>query len=199
MWLANTIMVNTPNGYAEMGIFSAADRWRTAIRFLPTLLGGVALPMLSSLQGTSEKGRYYKVLWTNVKLSFSLSLAAAAPIALLAPWIMASYGHGFSEGRWVLVSLSLVSVMTATSWIIGTALVSEGLMWSIFWLNLSWGSLLVFSCWILRGRGAQGLATAYLVAEGLRLICMSAIVRWRRTIAVEIRDLDAMQSVTGPT
>jgi O-antigen/teichoic acid export membrane protein len=183
MWLANAIIVNTPNGYAEMGVFSAADRWRTAIRFLPTLLGGVALPMLSSLQRTSDQGRYYKVLWTNVKLSFSLSLAAAVPIALLAPWIMASYGHGFSEGRWVLVNLSAVSVITATSWVMGQILITEALMWSLFWLNLSWAGVLVLCCWLLRGRGAQGLATAYLVAEGLRLMCVFAIVRWRQNIA----------------
>jgi O-antigen/teichoic acid export membrane protein len=116
-------------------------------------------------------------------LSFSLSLAAAVPIALLAPWIMASYGHGFSEGRWVLVNLSAVSVITATSWVMGQILITEALMWSLFWLNLSWAGVLVLCCWLLRGRGAQGLATAYLVAEGLRLMCVFAIVRWRQNIA----------------
>jgi O-antigen/teichoic acid export membrane protein len=176
MWMANTILVNIPNGYSEMGIFSAADRWRTAIRFVPSLLAGVALPMLSSLQATSNREKFNRVLWANVKLSFGLSLAAALPIAFLARGIMASYGHGFAEGKWVLVNLSVVSVITATSWILSQALASKGRVWAIFFLNVIWGSVLVGACYLLRYRGAQGLAFAYLAAESARLLWLYLIL-----------------------
>lgn len=179
MWIANAVMVNVPNGYGEMGIFNAADRWRTAIRFLPFLLSGVALPMLSSLQGKSNREKYNRVLVTNVKLSFGLAMAAAVPIALLSYWIMASYGHGFAEGRWVLITLAAVSVITATSWILGNALTSDGRVWVTFFLNLSWAAVLLSISWLLRFRGAQGLAYAYLAAESVRLACMWVVTKNR--------------------
>ena len=59
MWIANMILVTTPGGYAEMGVFNAADRWRTAILFLPSLLGGVTLPMLASLRGEAASQKYH--------------------------------------------------------------------------------------------------------------------------------------------
>jgi O-antigen/teichoic acid export membrane protein len=143
MWLANMVMVNAPNGYGEMGVFSAADRWRTAIMFLPTLLGGVALPMLSSISAESDLRRFNKMLWANVAISSFASLAVAAPIALLAPWIMASFGPGFEEGTGVLVLLCATAVAHAAYWIIGQSLVSKGRMWTMFSLNLGWAILLV--------------------------------------------------------
>jgi len=169
MWVANLLMVNGPGGYAEMGLFSAADRWRTAIMFLPALLGGVALPMLSSLAGNSSARQFQKLFRANVAISFLLSLAAAVPIAALSPWIMRSYGLAFSEGSWVLVILCATAVMHAAYWIIGQSLVSKGRVWTIFRLNLGWALLLLGSIWFLRHHGAKGLATSYLVADGFRL------------------------------
>lgn len=170
MWIVNMMVVNTAGGYAEMGLFSAADRWRTAIMFIPTLLGGVTLPMLASLQGEAASRQYQKVLLTNIKLSVLASCAIAAPIALLAPWIMGSYGPGFREGTWVLVTLCIVSVAHAAYWIIGQSLVSHGRMWTMFSFNLGWAALLLSSGWYLREYGAMGLAIAYLIADSARLV-----------------------------
>jgi O-antigen/teichoic acid export membrane protein len=169
MWLANMILVNSPGGYGEMGIFTAADRWRTAILFLPSLLGGVVLPMLASLQGEGASSTYQRLLWANIKLSAALSLAAAAPIALLAPFIMGSYGPGFRQGTWVLVTLCSTSIVFAVYWIVGQSMLSRGHVWTMFCFNLGWGATLLVSEWLLRGHGAKGLALAYLLAETGRM------------------------------
>ena len=50
------------------------------------------------------------LLWTNIKLSVLASVAVAAPVAFLAPWIMAGFGPSFADGTWVLVILCLTSV-----------------------------------------------------------------------------------------
>jgi O-antigen/teichoic acid export membrane protein len=165
MWLTNMMMVKTPGGYSQMGIFSAADRWRTAIVFLPALLGGVTLPMLASLRGEAELRNYHNLLWNSVMLSVSASLAIAAPVAVAAPWIMASYGPAFREGTLVLVTLCAASVSFSAYWIVGQALISGGHVWIMFALNLGWASTLLTSAWVLRSHGAQGLALAYLVAN----------------------------------
>jgi O-antigen/teichoic acid export membrane protein len=169
MWLANMILVNTRDGYAEMGIFNAADRWRTAILFLPSLVGSVTLPMLARLRGEAATERYHNLLRTNIKLSTLASFGVAAPVALLAPWIMGRFGPGFAEGSWVLVTLCLTSVAFSAYWIIGQSLVSRGHVWTIFRFNLGWAAMLLTSGWLLRGYGAQGLALAYLLADSARL------------------------------
>jgi O-antigen/teichoic acid export membrane protein len=169
MWLANAILVRTPGGFAEMGLFNAADRWRTLILFLPSLLGGVTLPMLASLRGEAAVQKYHHLLWTNIKLSVLASSAIAAPIALFAPWIMASFGPGFRDGTWVLVTLCTTAVVFAPYWIVGQSLVSRGHVWTMFLFNLGWAVTLLASEWLLRGHGARGLALAYLMADMARL------------------------------
>jgi O-antigen/teichoic acid export membrane protein len=177
MWLANLLMVNGPDGYAQMGLFSAADRWRTAIGFLPALLGGVALPMLSSVSGESDSRRFQKLLRANVAICFALSLAVALPISALAPWIMRSYGAEFTEGRWVLIILCFTAIIQATYWIIVQSLVSKNRVWTLFWTNVGWAILLLGISWSLRMHGARGLAIAYLAADAFRLLVGLIICR----------------------
>src|SRR5262249_28285495 len=43
-WGTSTLLVNQPNGYAEMGILNATNTWFQAVTFLPYLLGQVLLP-----------------------------------------------------------------------------------------------------------------------------------------------------------
>jgi O-antigen/teichoic acid export membrane protein len=169
MWVANTILVTAPGGFAEMGLFNAADRWRTAILFLPSLLGGVTLPMLSSLRGEAAAHKYHNLLWNNIKLSLLASAAIAGPIALLAPWIMGSFGPGFRDGTWVLVTLCATAVVFSPYWIVGQSLVSRGHVWTMFLFNLGWAVMLLSAEWLLRGYGARGLALAYLLADTTRL------------------------------
>jgi hypothetical protein len=38
-WICSAILVNRPNGYAEMGVFNAANQWYGALLFLPVTLG----------------------------------------------------------------------------------------------------------------------------------------------------------------
>jgi O-antigen/teichoic acid export membrane protein len=186
MWIANMILVNGQDGYAEMGIFSAADRWRTAILFLPLLLGSVTLPMLARLRGEAATEKYHALLRTNIKLSALTSLAVALPIALMAPWIMARFGPGFADGSWVLVTLCSTSVVFAAYWIVGQSLVSRGHVWTMFRFNLGWATILLTSAWLLRGQGAQGLAASYLLADSARLI-VSLVYTYR------MRSLDGCQ------
>jgi O-antigen/teichoic acid export membrane protein len=180
VWVANAILVNTPNGYAAMGVFSGADRWRTAVMFLPALLGGVALPMLTSLRAEESITIYQKVLWANIKLSTGAALSIAIPIAMLSPWIMASYGKGFTEGKWVLVLLCISCVAASADWIIGQSLFSRGRVWLKFWLNTLWGVEFLTTAWLLRERGASALALAYVFADCSRLATVSLVMRLER-------------------
>ena len=164
MWAASSILVNQPHGYAEMGIFSAANQWRNAVAFLPALLSQPLLSMLSNLS-VGDSGSFRKLLRANLLLSFGLSLLKAAPIVVRSSWILKAYGGGFVVGRLVLILLVLATVISSTAAVIGQAIASLGRMWWGFNLNTVW-ALMLLSCAVLLvpRYGALGLATAFLAS-----------------------------------
>jgi O-antigen/teichoic acid export membrane protein len=176
-WLASAIIVHTPNGYAELGVFSAASQWRNAILFVPTLLGGVALSVLSNLRGSADGDQYRKLLGTNIRINLFSSASVAVVVALGASWIMSRYGRGFESGGLVLQVLCAASVIAATLTAVGQFMTAEGRIWAGFALNGVWAVVLVSSCTLLKNYGALGLALANLSAYAVHLVTVSAYVK----------------------
>ena len=161
-WAVNTMLVNQPGGYAEMGVFSAASQWKNAVVFLPSLL---SQPLLSILSNVGERDRrsFRKLLRANILLAFAISSSLAAPIILCASWIMKAYGPDFRDGRPVLILLVLAAVISVTAGVIGQAIASLGRMWWGLTLNLVWAVVMLAAAIFLVPRhGALGLALAFL-------------------------------------
>ncbi len=177
-WGCNALLVNQAGGYAQMGIFDAANQWRAAILFIPGMVGQVVLPMLSNLHGTGDRVRYWKVLKYNVLLNGGIGLLAAIFVSSAGSWIMRSYGEGFEEGYWVLVLLVFSAVLVAINQVVGQAIASRGKMWVGFFFNFLWGgALLGFSVWFVsNGYGAFGLAMAYFISYLLHTLWVSIYV-----------------------
>ncbi|MBN2474007.1 MAG: oligosaccharide flippase family protein [Pirellulales bacterium] len=165
-WCCAAMLVNQPTGYAEMGIFDAANQWRMAILFIPVAVGQIALPVLANLNDSEDRSKFRKVFKYNLLLNSGVATAVAVPIAILAPWIMASYGPGFEGGVMALVLLVFTSVLMSVNSAIGQVIASKGKMWAGFFLNALWASALLLFAWLLIDRGATGLALAFLMSYG---------------------------------
>ena len=176
-WVCSAIVVNQPAGYAQMGLFNAANQWRSAILLLPLTLSAPFLPVLSSLFG-KEPGKYFKVLLTGIVVNASLALLAAAVVIAFSRTIMGSYGKEFVGGTSVLICLVLSAVVVATFWSVGQAITSSGKMWWGFVLNLIWGIALISALWVFRHQGAYGYAVANLIAYSIHVLT-STYVYWR--------------------
>ncbi|MBZ5630867.1 MAG: oligosaccharide flippase family protein, partial [Acidobacteriia bacterium] len=173
MWLASSILVNQPHGYAEMGVFSAANQWRTAVAFLPSLLSQPLLSMLSNL-GVGDSTSFRKLLRVNLLLSFGLSVFMAAPLVLSSSWIMKAYGRDFLAGRPVLILLVLAAVISSTVAVIGQAIASLDKMWWGFTFNLVWALVLLSSASLLVPRhGALGLAGAVVASYSVHALTVT--------------------------
>ncbi len=48
LWVSNALLVRQPSGYAELAVFSAADRWRLFVLFFPSTLSVVGAPLLDN-------------------------------------------------------------------------------------------------------------------------------------------------------
>jgi len=170
-WACAAMLVNQPDGYANMGVFSAANAWQKAILFLPGCLNAIALPMLSDFYGSGKRGDYKKALWYNIALNGGSAIIVASAITLVSSYIMRSYGSGFVEGRNVLIILSFSAVLISINSVAGSAIASAGRTWFGFLFNLLWGVALICSAYFLIPLyGATGLALATLFSYMLHSV-----------------------------
>jgi O-antigen/teichoic acid export membrane protein len=168
MWLASAILVNQPGGYGELGLFNAANQWRTAMMFLPAVLMRVALPLMASSVDPRRAGDFGKTL----VLTQSLTVAIVLPLTtLLMFWsglVMELYGDEFAHGAPVLIGVACTIMITSIGNSAGAAIEARGKMWRGLALNLSWAVVLIAVVglsadnWGARSL-AFGSAIAYLV------------------------------------
>lgn len=180
IWAANTMLVNQPGGYAEMGIFSAASQWRNAIGFIPAVLAQFALPILSSLNGERDASRYGRALRWNLILTAAAATAVAVPVALGAPLIMRLYGRGFQQGWLVLVLSAATAVISCINGVVGTAILSAGSVWTGFAFNGMWAAVLLACCYhFIPSHLALGLAGSLLGAYLAHTVWQAAYLQRR--------------------
>lgn len=167
-WIGNAMLVRTPGGYAEMGLFNAANHWRSALATLPGLAAQPVLPLLSHLYAAGEMVRYRSVLASALKAVSLLVSVLALPLLLLAPLIMDTYGPDYSRGAPILAVLALSAVLSASCSVIGQSIASAGRMWHGLLLNCIWAAsfLLAARYTVPRWQGlglAVALLSSYLV------------------------------------
>ena len=162
IWVCNALLVHQPQGYAELGIYAAADKWRLLILFVPTSVFAMVLPVLSNLYGEGNSVGFRKVFRANLQLNASLALLAALLIAAFAAPIMAIYGNSFRGGRLVLIVLAFSALPEALNAILGQPLIAAHLMWWRFAFDLLLVAVLVTLARVLIPKwGALGLAVSY--------------------------------------
>ena len=171
-WGCASMLVNQPNGYGEMGIFSAASQWRNAILFLPSSIGAIVLPVLANLGGEGKHRVLSKVLWLNISFTAMVTSLIALPVGLLAGHIMGAYGPGFRNGSQTLLYLSVAAIIAATASVVGQAIASQGRMWEGLGLNALWAVAFMFSAWLFVHLGAKGLALATLTSYCVLLLAV---------------------------
>lgn len=161
-WLCNVLLVNTSNGYEQMGLFNATFQWQSAVRFIPLRMFDVSLPILSNLHGEKDHKRYYKVFLSTLFSIVAFTLLLAVPIIIMSKFIMSAYGSGFTEGANVLAVMVAASVVQMVARIFSQYVQSRGKAWIDFAFCLM-RTILLLILWIFNLRhGAFGLAFSIL-------------------------------------
>lgn len=173
-WACNALLVNRPNGYAEMGVFSVAMGWFNAVTFLPGVVAQVILPVLSSQSADAGGGNQRKIIGFAMKANAVAVVPLALLIACFSPIIMSCYGSGFREGWPTLVVTVFTAGILAVQVPPVQAITACGRMWVVFFTYVSYGVLSLGLTIGMVGWGALGLATARLCAY----IVNAALVWW---------------------
>lgn len=178
IWLCNALLARRPQGYAELGLYAAADKWRVLIVFVPTYVFATVVPVLSNLHGEGDGAGFQKVFRANLQFNGSLALVAALLIAMFAGPIMGIYGNAFHGGRVVLMVLACSAIAEVCNAMLGQPLVAAHRMWWKFGFDLLFVVLLVGLAWVLiPKRGALGLAAAYATAYMSSCIAIRVVTK----------------------
>ena len=164
-WWCSTILAKQVGGYAELGLFTAANQWRIILLFLPNLLGSVALPILAETWGRGESERVKRFVSQLFRLLWTFFLPVVIVLIGLSKIIMGWYGQGFQVGYAVMIALVLTAYVQLVLSLFGTLIAVYGRMWLGFLMNTGWAIVIISSAYIfVKPYGAMGLAFAYLLA-----------------------------------
>lgn len=177
MWYSRLLLVGHPGGYAELGLFEAANQWRMLILFMPDVLARAVGPILAASFGAGADGDFRRT----VRLQTLALCSTAAPVCILAiglsQVVALLFGAGFAAAEPVIAVLVIAVFFYALNQAVRQTYNAVGRRWVNFAMYLLWACTLLGASSILVPRmGATGLAWSMLAAEALLLLVQAAFV-----------------------
>jgi len=175
MWFANLVLVAQPDGYAALGIFNAAERWRQLLLFLPASFSPVILTMLSNLHGRSEPDAYRRLFGLNLAVSVGVVVLPSIAVMWWAVPAMGLFGDAYAGGRTTLLILSASSVAVVLNNLFGQVLVSRGAVRGRFLLDALLAATLALASWqLIPAYREEGMALGSAIAFALTAVAVVA-------------------------
>jgi O-antigen/teichoic acid export membrane protein len=163
-WACNAMLVNRPNGYEEMGVYSAANQWYAVLMFLPGMLGSVVLPVLSDQLGKDNTKQSLKTLILAIKMNLFVVIPLVLGVSVISPYIMTLYGEKFADGWPTLIIVLMTAGLLAAQTPVGQIIAASGRMWIGFAMNMGWALTFVVSTLLFVDHGSIGLASARMLS-----------------------------------
>ena len=180
MWACNALLVNQPEGYGEMGIFTAALIFQNMLLFASGMLNAPLLSMVSNAGANISD----KLGTVNILSSWILGVVFAIPLLCFPEIAQTLFGKDY-DTRTLTVTFSLVvfctSVMTFKAGL-ARVLVANSLLWWGFFSNAFWAIILISSAVFLVQWGAPGLAAAFAIAYVLNTVILVPLYYSRKLV-----------------
>jgi O-antigen/teichoic acid export membrane protein len=164
IWAGAIILARVPEGYSQVAIYNAADRWHTAVLFVPSAMLNMVMPMLTGMIGRRDQRGFRNVVYLNITTCLLMAGVPALLFIAGAPYLMRSFGSGYVEGAAVLRLLCVAAIAEVINWCVGQTVVVRS-MWARFLLDALLSGTLLGCCYVAVPRwGAVGLAASYAAA-----------------------------------
>lgn len=177
-WLSNTLLARSPDPLTEIARFNAGYNWFAVVSSIPAVLAQVEFVHMAKARAIGDTGRLIRVL----KLFIAQNLLIVAPVvvggALLAGPLMGLFNIDDAQARSTLRLLLAAALLASLGNPAGMYLAATDRIWVASFLNIVWGVIVLGCAWGLRGRGAEGVAMAFVVGYAVHLCAANAIV-WR--------------------
>lgn len=177
-WIANTFTARVV-GFAGLGGYMAADRFRGLLLFVPGTMKQVTLPMLSETRAARDLRRFRRVLVANLGVNVGVAALGAIPVIIMSKWLMSWFGPEFRGDSSILVILSISAILQAGANVFALVTASAGRTWLNFWSSTSYAILLVLGVWwLVPPMGATGLAYSMALAQLALLLAHAGVTIW---------------------
>jgi O-antigen/teichoic acid export membrane protein len=159
-WICSAMLVNQPDGYAQMGLLNVGNQWRTLVMLLANIVMGPVLPILSSaLSEPGDAKSFKKALSATQSLIVMIAFPACTGLMFFADSLLRLYWKPTAHESAVLIVLLSVALIQCLGAVAGSAIQAKGKMWLGFAFNLSWAIVYVALVAVLvRRQGAMALA-----------------------------------------
>ncbi len=167
-WVCAALLVNQPEGYSEMGIFTAALAFQVLLLFVSGMLNAPLLSMLSNAGPKTTE----KIGTVNILSSWILGMMFAIPLLCFPEIAEMLFGKNF-QGHSFKATFAIIVFYTCVISFKGglvRILVSKSLLWWGFCSNLLWTAILLPTAFFLVEWGAVGLAASFAIAYVLNSI-----------------------------
>lgn len=161
-WACSAMLVNQPQGYSEMGIFTAAIIFQSLILFVCGMLNQPLLSMLSNAGSTKIR----QLETTNILSPWIIGVAAALPFLCFPEIAEILFGRdytGYAFRVTFAIILFYTCILTYRNGLV-RVLASRNLLWLGLCNNLLWAAVLLPTAYLLAKWGAVGLAAAFAIA-----------------------------------
>lgn len=180
-WFCSTLLVALPNGYQEMGVFSAANQWRSVALVLPAILSQTLIPIVAESCAAGRRSESVRLLWRVFKLLALIGIPSTVLLMLLSKTILIAYGPEFTGG-WLafcfLQSAVLLQILQSPAI---KYMEANGLLWLNFGFNLLQAAVMVGATYVLVHRGATGLAAGVFCSFAVHSVSLGAFALRLRT------------------
>ena len=176
-WWSNVLLARR-SGYAEAGVFNAIFNWQMFILFFSNAISSIGLPLLSNARAEGDPAKYKRYLAINFVLVSAPAIAVAVPVVICSRLIVRIYGPAFEHGAGALALIGLAAVLSAVNIPVGHAIWSLNATSSAMLLALLNGGTLLFAAYALCGRGAIGLAGAYVIMGVVQTAANIPFMTW---------------------
>lgn len=163
-WACGVMLVNQPNGYAQNGLYSAANQWFTATMLFSGIASQALLPVLSECMGRGDWIKVEKVFKAGIRANALIVMPIVMVGAFASSMIMGMYGSDFSSGWPTLVICLVTAGIVSIQVPVGHVMAASNRLWTYFYMNAAWACGLLIFTYLLVENGATGVAFARLLA-----------------------------------
>ena len=168
IWVLNTMLVRSPNGYEQLGIYSAVIVFSSAIQMLNGTLSNVLLPIFLS----KETEITPKKEFINYFGSWYIAILVALPLLVFPEIVSFIIGNSYNKQVVLpVVSLSLMSaIIISYRQGISRDLIMKNKMWLSAGNTVQWSLTTVCAFLFLEKYGAVGFALSFTIGYCSHLI-----------------------------
>lgn len=177
MWGGRAMLANQDGGFAQVGVFEAANQLRLAIMFLPQMLAQVVVPILAEAHGRGHTADFTAAMRLQVQSVCLATLPIVLVLIGFAEPLAGLFGAAFAGLPPVIALLAIAAFTQANNMSIARTFDGIGRRWAHCGFFVVWGLVFVAAAIpLIPAMGALGMAAAYAVAEATMLVLQALYV-----------------------